>query len=145
MLFRSSRHGVFVTPTYLVNELYASHPGQQRLSVRVESPKFDSSREGKGVPYLDAVVSRSSDGKQIFIKAVNTNLTQSLRTEIEIDSVKPQNLAQVETLNAASVTAANSFSTPEAVKIQTRRVPASGNFAIDLPEHSVSVITLNID
>ena len=143
-LVQASRHEVFVTPTYLVNQLYASHLGRQRLSTRVESPTFDSSREGKGIPYLDAVVSRSSDGKQIFIKAVNTNLTQSLHTLIQITGAKPGARARVETLNAASLTASNSFSTPEEVSIHSGNVAANETFTVDLPEHSVSVITLDI-
>jgi alpha-L-arabinofuranosidase len=144
-LIQASRHRVFVTPTYLVNQLYASHLGRQRLSTRVESPTFDSSREGKDVPYLDAVVSRSADGKQIFIKAVNTNLTQSLHTAIQIAGLKPQAEALVETLTAASLTAANSFSTPDAVAIQSRSIAAGPGFTVDLPEHSVSVITLDVE
>jgi len=144
-LIQASRHGVFVTPTYLVNQLYAGHLGRQRLTVQVESPTFDSSREGKGIPCLDAVVSRSSDGKQIFVKAVNTNLTQSLHTVLQIIGAKPGALARVETLNAASLTASNSFSTPEEVSIHSVHVPAGDAFSVDLPEHSVSVITLDIE
>jgi alpha-N-arabinofuranosidase len=144
-LIQASRHDISVTPTYLVNQLYASHLGRQRLSVRVESPTFDSSREGKGIPYLDAAVSRTSDGKQIFIKAVNTNFAQSLHTVIQIAGAKPHALARVETLTAASLTAANSFSTPDAVAIQSGSIAAGETFAVDLPEHSVSVITLDID
>jgi alpha-N-arabinofuranosidase len=144
-LIQASRDSVFVTPTYLVNQLYANHLGQQRLSTRVESPTFDTTREGKGIPYLDAVVSRTADGKQIFIKAVNTNLTQSLHAEIQIAGVDLQKLARVETLTAISLTAANNFSNPDAVGIQARNIAAGGTFGVDLPEHSVSVITLNIN
>ena len=144
-LIQASRHGVFVTPTYLVNQLYANHLGRQRLSSEVESPTFDSSREGKGIPYLDAVVSRSSDGKQIFIKAVNTNFTTGLHTVIEIAGATPRGWARVETLTAPSLTAANSFSAPDAVAVRSESVPAGADFAIDLPPHSVSVITLGVD
>src|SRR5437667_6132008 len=52
-VIQASHQGLFVTPTYLVNELYSRHIGQQRLAARVESPAFDTSREGEGVPYLD--------------------------------------------------------------------------------------------
>jgi alpha-N-arabinofuranosidase len=144
-IIQAGRDEVFVTPTYLVNRLYANRLGRQRLSSRVESPTFDSSREGKGIPYLDAVVSRTSNGKQIFIKAVNTNFGQALHTVIQIAGAKPHAQARMEILTAASLTAANSFSTPDAVAIQTRSIPASESFAVDLPEHSVSVITLDLD
>lgn len=144
-LIQASRHGVFVTPTYLANVLYASHLGKERLSTRVQSPTFDSTREGIGVPDLDVVASLSADGKQIFIKAVNANLTQSLSTAIDVRAAKVKPHADVETLNAASLDSANSFSTPDAVTIQRRRIPADSSFTVQLPAHSVSVITLDLN
>ena len=65
-IIQASRHGVFVTPIYLVNRLYSKHLGKDRLTIQMEGPVFDSSLEGKSVPYLDVVASRSTDGKQIF-------------------------------------------------------------------------------
>jgi len=62
-IIQASRHRVFVTTTYLVNALYASHLGRDRLSTRVQGPTSDSSLEGKSIPTLDAVASRSADGK----------------------------------------------------------------------------------
>src|SRR5579862_5538995 len=113
-LIQASRHGVFVTPTYLANQLYASHLGAQRLSVQVMSPTFDSSLEGKNIPYLDVVVSRSKDGKQIFIKAVNTDLSDALRTKIDIKEARVHSSARLDILNGASLEASNSFETPDA-------------------------------
>lgn len=144
-LIQASRHAVFVTPTYLANQLYASHLGRQRLSVRVESPTFDSSREGRGIPYLDVVVSRSAAGKQIYIKAVNTNLTSPMHTVIDVQGANIAPLAQLDTLTATSLDASNNFSTPNAVAIHSRTIPAGTNLAVELPEHSVSVITLTVD
>jgi alpha-N-arabinofuranosidase len=144
-LIQASRHGVFVTPTYLVNQLYANHLGRYRLSSTVESPTFDSTREGTAVPYLDVVVSRSADGRQIFIKTVNTNFMQSLHTAIRIAGAKPHARARMETVNGPSLTAASSFAAPDAVAVRTSSVEAGENFTVDLPEHSVSVITLEVD
>jgi alpha-L-arabinofuranosidase len=144
-LIQASRHGVFVTPTYLVNQLYANHLGRQRLSSTVESPTFDSTREGTAIPYLDVVVSRSADGRQIFIKAVNTNFTQSLHTAIRITGARPHPQARMETVNGPSLTAANSFATPDTVAVHVNTVEAGESFAVEFPEHSVSVITLDVD
>ena len=71
-IIQASRHDVFVTPTYLVIRLYNEHLGRDRLAARVSSPTFDSSIEGTRVPVLDIVASRSADGRQLFVKAVNT-------------------------------------------------------------------------
>ena len=75
-IIQASRHDVFVTPTYLAMRLYNEHLGSDRLAVRVSSPVFDSSREGKQVPALDVVVSRAADGRQLFVKAVNASPTR---------------------------------------------------------------------
>jgi alpha-N-arabinofuranosidase len=143
-VIQASRHGVFVTPTYLVNELYSRHLGAERLTARIQSPVFDTSREGNNIPYLDAVVTRAADGKQIYIKAVNTDTNRSLRTSIAFTGATVASQATIETINAESMTAANSFERPDAVSLQQKRIPAGSSFVVDLPSHSVSVITLDV-
>ena len=52
-IIQAGRQGVFVTPIYLVNRLYASRLGVERLKTTVDSP-------------VDAVASRSKDGSADF-------------------------------------------------------------------------------
>ncbi len=143
-VIQASRHGIFVTPTYLVNELYSRHLGTQRITAGVQSPVFDTTLEGKNVPYLDVVVSRTANGKQLFIKAVNTDAEHAMRTTIHLSGVSVMAKAVVETINGASLAAANSFSTPNAVSLEQKIIDAGPEFVIELPKHSVSVITLNV-
>jgi alpha-L-arabinofuranosidase len=143
-VIQASRHNVFVTPTYLVNELYNRRLGTERLGARVESPIFDSSREGNAVPYLDVVASRSVDGRRIFLKAVNTDARRTLRTSIHFSRVRRVASAAIETINAESLSAANSFVTPNAVSLTKRSLAAGTDFVVELPQHSVSVITLQL-
>jgi len=143
-VIQASHHGLFVTPTYLVNELYARHVGPQRLAARVESPAFDTSREGSGVPYLDVVVSRTADSQQIFIKAVNTDARRALRTSVLVKGVPGISRAVMETLSGDSLESANSFATPDAVSLKKTNIEAGTNFAVEFPQHSVSVITLSV-
>src|SRR5256884_152202 len=114
-IVQASRHGVFVTPVYLVNELYNRRLGTQKLAVRADGPTFDTSREGKGVPFLDVVVSRAANGEQIFIKAVNTDGKHALRAAVRISGAGVGPEAEMETITGDSLTAANSFASPEAV------------------------------
>jgi alpha-L-arabinofuranosidase len=144
-IIQASRHGVFVTPTYLVNTLYASHLGRDRLSSTVQGPTFDSTLEGKAVPTIDAVVSRSADGKRIFIKAVNTDLENSITTKVSLTGVAIAHQAQMETLNSDGLTIANDFSHPDAVHVITRQFEAGRSFTVTLSKHSVSVITLQVE
>jgi len=143
-VIQASRHAVFVTPTYLVNQLYASHLGRERLSSTLEGPTFDSTFEGAAVPIVDAVVSRSSDGRQIFIKAVNTDPQNDIATKVLLTGVSIAKNAKIETLNGNSLTASNDFSHPESVIVSAHQIEAGQTFTVTLPEHSVSVITLEV-
>ncbi|HKG47236.1 MAG TPA: alpha-L-arabinofuranosidase C-terminal domain-containing protein [Pyrinomonadaceae bacterium] len=141
-IIQAGRHGVFVSPTYLVNQLYAEHRGDVLLGSRVVSPTFNTSHEGTNIPYLDAIVSRTADGKTIFIKAVNTNPSSALLTTITIQGAMPAPQAELKTVTAPSLNVANDFSRPEAVSIQKSMLPAGGTFTVTLPKHSISVIVL---
>ena len=141
-IIQAGRHSVFVSPLYLVNQLYNQHRGDQLLATTVNGPAFDTSREGTNVPYLDAVASRTADGKTIFVKAVNTNRTSSLVTTITIEGAVPAARAEVKTVTAPSFSAANDFARPDAVSMQTRTIPSARRFVVTLPKHSVSVIVL---
>ena len=141
-IVQASRHGVFVTPVYLVNELYNRRLGTQKLAVRADGPTFDTSREGKGVPFLDVVVNRAANGRQIFIKAVNTDGKHALRAAVQISGAGVGPEAEMETITGDSLTAASSFASPEAVSTRRSAIRADSRFVVELPPYSVSVITL---
>jgi alpha-L-arabinofuranosidase len=144
-VIQASRHAVFVTPTYLVNSLYASHLGRDRLSSTLQGPTFDSTLEGKGLPTIDAVVSRSTNGKRIFLKAVNTDPSTAVTTNISLTAVHVSRQAQIETVNGENLDASNDFSHPDAVRIASSKIAAGESFTVTLPAHSVSVITLDVE
>jgi alpha-L-arabinofuranosidase len=133
---------VFVSPIYLVNQLYNEHLGAESLSANVVSPTFDSSREGRGVPFLDAVVSRSADGRQIFIKAVNTDRARPLVVTVIVRGALVAPRGEMATVGATSLAASNDFSNPSAVSIKRSQIRAGQSFKVEFPKHSVSVITL---
>jgi alpha-L-arabinofuranosidase len=143
-LIQASRHGVFVTPIYLVNSLYAAHLGATRLAVEVGGPTFSSTREGSQVPVIDVSASRSADGQRIFIKAVNTDLERLLQTRISVRGATISSDAVVKRVVADSLTAVNGFATPNAVRTTGGPIRAGNSFSVELPRHSVSVITLAI-
>jgi alpha-L-arabinofuranosidase len=144
-IIQASRNGIFVTPLYLAIEMYNSHLGSERLAARVDSPVFDSSLEGKGVPYLDAVASRTADGKRIFIKVVNTDAERAFPTAIRLEGVKVEPSARMETLAGKSLASANSFSNPNEVSVKQSSVEGGPSFEVELPAHSVSVITFTTE
>ncbi len=141
-IIQASRHGLFVSPLYLVNQLYSERLGQRRLAAEVISPTFDSSSEGIRVPTLDVAASRL--GERISIKAVNTDQSRELVTRITFSGTGISPLGELATINASSAEVANSFGTPEAIKITRNQITASTNFEVTLPRQSVSVLTVTM-
>ena len=116
-IIQAGRHSVFVTPIYLVNQLYNDHRGDVRLSTSVN------------VPYLDVNASRIDN--KIFIKAVNTSLTDSVTTTVTVAGFVPGRQAEVKTLSG------------RASSVESRSIPSGQRFVVTLPKQSVSVITIN--
>ena len=141
-VIQAGRHGVFVTPTYHAIRLYNEHLGSERLAAAVKSPTFDSSKEGKSVPILDVVASRSADGRQIFVKAVNTSRHRAMRTTVTLAGAQVGARGTVHTLTGDTFEAANSFRTPDAVSVRTSELQIGPQFVVTLPPHSVSVVVL---
>jgi alpha-N-arabinofuranosidase len=143
-IIQAGRHGLFVSPLYLVNQIYSEHLGAERLSTEVQSPTFDSSREGKQIPVLDASVSRSADGRWMFIKLVNVARDERLMTTFKILGAKVAPSGEIDVVSSANADSSNSFATPNAVSLARTRIPVNNEFSIALSGASVSVITLRI-
>jgi len=141
-IIQAGRHGVYVTPTYRVVELYNQHLGAERLAAVVESPTFDVPDGPSGVPWVDVTASRSSDGRRYVIKAVNTNADAPARVRITIDGWTAPARATQQTLAASTPGAANSFATPDAVAVTSKTIAAGSPFTIELPPGSVAVVSL---
>jgi alpha-N-arabinofuranosidase len=143
-IIQAGRHGLFVSPIYHVNRLYAEHRGDERLAVSVSGPTFDTSREGKGVPALDVTASRAAGGRRIFIKAVNTDRHSALAATVNVNGAVPSPRAEMSVVTAATLAESNDFSRPEAVTVRRQPVRAGRRFTVTLPKHSVAVITLSV-
>jgi alpha-L-arabinofuranosidase len=143
-VIQASRNSIFVTPTYLVNLLYASHLGRERLASTLRGPTFDSTLEGTAVPVMDAVVSRSASRRQIFIKVVNTDPTKAIRLQISLAGVHLAERAHIETLSGGALSASNDFTHPNEVHISSGSIAAGPSLSPTIPEHSVSVITIDV-
>ena len=143
-IIQASRHGLFVTPIYLVNKLYATHLGAERLATRVDGPTFASSHEGDSVPTVDVAASRSADGRSIFVKAVNADLERSVALRITMRGVRVNSRGTVDQVTADSLEGTSSFQAPDAVRTTQTSVSTGDSFSVELPRHSVSVVTLTV-
>jgi alpha-N-arabinofuranosidase len=143
-IIQAARYGLFVSPLYLVNQIYSENQGTELLATQVHGPTFDSTHEGKQVPVLDTSVSRSSDGRWIFLKLVNTALKQRLVTTINVQGVRLAPRAEMVTVSAPTPASSNSFSTPNAISLKRGSIRAGNKFIVSLQGPSVSVIKLQV-
>ena len=145
-IIQAGRHGLFVSPLYHVNVLYNQYlryVGQDRLETRVEGPTFDTSREGTGVPVLDAVASRSNNGSAIYVKVINT-APGPVAALIELRGLAVAPQAEWHVIAAPDLATHNSFANPDAIRPRHQMIPAGARFPLSLPAHSVSVIVLQV-
>jgi alpha-N-arabinofuranosidase len=142
-IIQASRHGVFVSPLYHVNQLYNQHLGRDRVKTLVEGPTFDTSREGTRVPAIDATSSRSALGSELYLKLVNTS-ANAVATRVELRGAAVEPEADWHVLSADSLEVHNSFGTPDAISPRREKVKAGRDFSLVLPPYSVSVVVLSI-
>jgi alpha-L-arabinofuranosidase len=143
-IIQANRHGHFTSPVYHVNRLYATHLGAVRLAAEVNGPVFDASREGKKVPYLDAVASRTADGKLIYLKVVNTDSRRAFVIKVELRGVNVLPEGEMEVVTAESLKWHNSFATPDDISVKRSRIGAGKEFSVMAPKHSAAIITLRV-
>jgi alpha-N-arabinofuranosidase len=143
-VIQAGRHDVFVTPTWQVIRLYNETLGRDRLAARVTTPTFDSSLEGARIPVLDVVVSRAEDGRRLFVRAVNTSRDRAVKATVTVAGAQVGEAGAMQTVGAESLETANSIRTPDAVSVRAISFRSGPQFTVELPPHSVSVITLPI-
>jgi hypothetical protein len=110
-----------------------------------DAERGDSTLEGKAVPTIDAVVSLSIGGREIFIKAVNTDPANAVTTKVSLAGAQVSPQARIETLNSDGLMTSNDFGHPDSVHVSTSQISSGRVFMVTLPEHSVSVITLEVE
>ena len=91
---------------------------------------------------LDAIATRSADKERLFVRAVNTSV-RALTVTVTVTGTPVGASGTMQTIMGDSFEAANSFRTPQAVTVRTRPLQSGGTFTVDLPPHSVSVLTLS--
>jgi len=142
-IIQASRHGLFVSPIYLVNQLYREHQGSNNLAVTISGPGFDTTREGSNIPYLDVVASSDATRSHVFLKAVNVHPTKALDVTVRVNGSRLRERGEMFLIGSDSPRSYNSFRTPDAVKMQHSKIDAGIQFRISLPKQTIGVLRLN--
>jgi len=139
--------GIVTRPTYHIFDLYTNHTYEEIVHSALASPSFDVLADGgscKSVQQLDAVVTRDPTTGNMGITLVNLHGENTIQCRIRGLGRRDLSGATIRTVNGASVDAFNDVDQPEAVSIEERTlvIDSFGDFTIECPAHSVSVLNL---
>jgi alpha-N-arabinofuranosidase len=146
-IIQAGRERAFVSPLYYANRMFAERVGRDRLRTTIDGPVFgdDPTRPGALAPAVDAVASRSVDGRRIFVKLVNTDPTRGVDARIAIRGAAVARTAEWEVLSAPSPTARNDFATPDAiVPRRSSSGVTDGTLTVRLPARAVEVVVFEV-
>jgi alpha-N-arabinofuranosidase len=164
------------TPTapYYALQLYTHHFGTILVPSRTQSPVYDSQPAGlvdalSNVPYLDVVSSRSEDGRELYIMAINKHFDSPIQARISISGREPAGSGTAWTLNGAGIdanTGTHFFQAPgvkwakqatdevnprfdrggpDEVTVTSKDLTGlAANFAYTFPAHSVSALEIRV-
>jgi alpha-N-arabinofuranosidase len=102
--------GYAATAPYLALQLFTRHFGERLVSSATRTPTYDSPAVGwvdrvTDVPYLDVVASRSSDGKMLYVVAVNKHSESAITGHIVLHDFTPSAAARAWVLNGTGIDA----------------------------------------
>ncbi len=138
-ILQASRDRICATPQYYAVKMYREHLGVDRLAAVTTSPLLPS-----GLSAVDALATRSADGRAIYIKLSNADPHHSILTSVEADGVLGPSSAQVQLLAAATPASHNSLEHPLQVHPVLKTIPCARTCTVQLPRDSVAVITLQV-
>jgi alpha-L-arabinofuranosidase len=107
-----------------------------------ETP-LSASQSAEATIEIDA--SKSSGNISPLLYGQFAEPAKTLMTKLTISGAQIATSGVIESLMADALIATNSFVTPDALSIKSAGIKAGNSFMVELPKHSVSVITLNVD
>ncbi len=138
-ILQASRDRVYATPQYFAVKMYREHLGVDRLAAVTASPALPS-----GLAAIDAVATRSADGRSVFIKLSNADQHRGISTSVELHGVPGNSSAQVEMLTAATTASRNSFENPLQVHPVSSTISCAKACTVQMPPDSVAVLTVHV-
>lgn len=137
-IIQPNNHGLFKTPTYYAQQLYATRAGYYPLNVRFQDAATTD-------PALDVSATLSKDGKRLAVFVVNTSLEPYKRT-FDLTAFSPlASEAQCWTLadmqKAGERDAFNSWREPNRIRPELSTIEvAEGSLVHDFPPLSLTVM-----
>ena len=103
---------------YYAFQMYTKHFGSILVNSKTSSPTYDSPALGimdhvRGVPYLEAICSKSKDDKKLYILVINKHFDQSISAKIKINDFVPNPQGTAWTLSGTAIDANTGTELPQ--------------------------------
>ena len=142
------REQVYAVPAYYVFQMYSGVKGDTLLPVTTDAGTYQVKGgvrpldEASGVPYIDVVATRSSDGKMLTLLCVNRDLAQDVPVRFDLSGSKANGTVTVQQIRSSTRYERNDEIEPSHVKPLDSSVSAGkdGAVSVTLPRESVSVL-----
>lgn len=144
-IIQSSRDRVYVTPQFYAIELYGSHLGKDRVAVKAESPMLSSGGGPQSTPAVDAVASRTADGRSLFVKLSNADAAHEIRTKLTLTGAKFAESVEEIVLSAQDGKVQNSFTNPDTIHPVSSVIHCKTTCEMVMPPDSVAVLTFRLE
>jgi alpha-N-arabinofuranosidase len=139
--------GLFLQTVYHPLRLYAEHAQAVALDAFVDSPVMDVPTIASGIgelgPFqaLDVAATCDADARNVCISVVNRHHDLAVTARIDLHGRVLDGPLAVHEVNAADVSATNSFEQPELVGVQSRQLESTGSSVEHtFPAHSLTII-----
>jgi alpha-N-arabinofuranosidase len=145
---RKEREFVWENPVHLTSRLYANQSGRWPVRLRVTSPvlsvpELHDLPAVTDAPYLDAVALLNDAGDELTLLVTNRHPSEALTAEIALHDFSPQAEVATQTIAGESFLSENSFTEPNAVRLEPGRTTASqAGLRHTFPAHSVTALSL---
>ncbi len=133
---RVAGNDIWTTPTYEAMKLQYRHHGDKVLACDVRCATFDAPTQGKGIPLLDVVATRS-DGR-LYISVLNKG-PEAIAARVRISGAQVG--AGAAYVISAPLSARNTRATPRAIVVKEGEAPpAEEEFVRTFPGFSATVL-----
>lgn len=135
-----SQTSLKLTPEYFACMLYRLHTGKTVLNTSANSSPVSFNPK---LPMLDAIATKSEDGRTIYLSVVNRADREDVTTDVKIHGATAEDAVKIFEVNGKDKVAANPFGSANNVNIKTRSANLKcADFSYSFPAHSITTIEI---
>ena len=140
LITTSDDGSMFVNPQYLVFKMYGENTGDQVVKAVVDAPSYYCEEPKEYVSFIDLSATLSSDGRTLYLHAVNRHEEESAELKVMFRGFRPKTASSV-FVSGGTLDDRNTFDEPDKVKIEKGEARIVKDEAVlTVRPHSVNVM-----